>query len=153
MPSASATDAWCWREHAAPRAFGRAGVAFDRLQLRVVDGPSRARADRLEHRDNVQSSIAEVPRKNRAAVDEDHREVEPGAAMSIPGSDLSHPARPTKASKRSACIMTSTESAMISRLTSDACIPSFPIEDGVGDRDADELEGEPTGRTTPSLAR
>ena len=50
------------------------------------------------------------------------------AAISIPGRDLSQPAKVTSASNRSACIMVSTESAMISRLTSDARIPSCPIE-------------------------
>ena len=45
-------------------------------------------------------------------------------AMSIPGSDLSQPAKLTKASRRSACITASTESAMISRLTRLARIPS-----------------------------
>ena len=46
------------------------------------------------------------------------------AAMSIPGSDLSHPASSTIASSRSACTISSTESAMHSRETSDARIPS-----------------------------
>ena len=46
------------------------------------------------------------------------------AAMSIPGSDLSQPAKLTKASRRSACMTASTESAMISRLTRLARMPS-----------------------------
>jgi len=50
------------------------------------------------------------------------------AAMSMPGRDLSQPAKVTRASNRSACIITSTESAMISRLTRDARIPSWPME-------------------------
>jgi hypothetical protein len=45
-------------------------------------------------------------------------------AISIPGSDLSHPARVTMPSNRSACMTISTESAMTSRLTSEARIPS-----------------------------
>ena len=48
--------------------------------------------------------------------------------MSIPGSDLSQPARVTMASKRSACMTVSTESAITSRLTSEARIPSPPME-------------------------
>ena len=44
--------------------------------------------------------------------------------MSIPGSDLSQPANVTSASKRSACMTVSMESAITSRLTSDARIPS-----------------------------
>ena len=45
-------------------------------------------------------------------------------AISMAGSDLSQPAIPTSASNRSACITSSTESAITSRLISDAFIPS-----------------------------
>ena len=48
--------------------------------------------------------------------------------MSIPGSDLSQPASGTMPSRRSACITDSTESAMTSRETSEARMPSWPIE-------------------------
>ena len=41
---------------------------------------------------------------------------------------MSQPAKVTRASKRSACIMISTESAMTSRLTSEARMPSWPME-------------------------
>ena len=50
------------------------------------------------------------------------------AAISIPGRDLSHPARSTEPSRRSACITVSTLSAITSRDTSEKCIPSWPIE-------------------------
>ena len=46
----------------------------------------------------------------------------------MPGSDLSQPAIDTIASKRSACMTSSTESAIVSRDTSEARIPSCPIE-------------------------
>ncbi len=46
------------------------------------------------------------------------------AAISMPGSDLSHPAMVTMASNRSACITSSTESAITSRDTREARIPS-----------------------------
>ena len=71
--------------------------------------------------------------------------------MSIPGSDLSQPARPTKASKRSACIIASTESAMISRLTSEACIPSWPIEMPSETAMETNSKGKPPGCTHPVL--
>ncbi len=45
----------------------------------------------------------------------------------MPGSDLSQPAIATRASNRSACTISSTESAMTSRLTRDAFMPSCPI--------------------------
>ena len=48
-------------------------------------------------------------------------------AISMPGSDLSQPAMATSASNRSACTISSTESAMTSRLTRDAFMPSWPI--------------------------
>ena len=46
----------------------------------------------------------------------------------MPGRDLSQPASSTQPSIRSADITVSTESAMISRLTSEKCMPSWPIE-------------------------
>ena len=49
------------------------------------------------------------------------------AAISIAGMLLSHPARPTKPSKRSACTTVSTLSVITSRLTSDARMPSCPM--------------------------
>ena len=48
--------------------------------------------------------------------------------MSIPGSDLSQPARRTDPSSRSALITVSTLSAITSRDTSEKCMPSWPIE-------------------------
>ena len=50
------------------------------------------------------------------------------AAINMPGSDLSQPASSTEPSIRSADITVSTESAMISRLTSEKCMPSCPME-------------------------
>ncbi len=49
-------------------------------------------------------------------------------AMSMPGIDLSQPARRTVPSRRSAITTVSTESAMTSRETSEKCMPSWPIE-------------------------
>ena len=48
--------------------------------------------------------------------------------MSMPGSDLSHPASNTDPSRRSALMTVSTLSAITSRDTSEKCIPSWPIE-------------------------
>src|SRR5262245_45017187 len=50
------------------------------------------------------------------------------AAISMPGSDLSQPAKVTRPSSRSACMTASTESAMTSRDTSEARMPSWPME-------------------------
>ncbi len=49
-------------------------------------------------------------------------------AISMPGSDLSQPAKVTMPSSLSASTTASTESAMISRLTSEKCMPSCPME-------------------------
>ena len=46
----------------------------------------------------------------------------------MPGRDLSQPAKVSSASNRSACMTVSMESAMTSRDTSDARMPSWPIE-------------------------
>ena len=48
-------------------------------------------------------------------------------AMSMAGSLLSQPAIPTSPSKRSACMTSSTESAMTSRLIRLAFMPSWPM--------------------------
>ena len=73
--------------------------------------------------------------------------------MSMPGNDLSHPAKVTRASKRSACITVSTESAMTSRLTSDARMPSWPIEMPSLTAIVLNSIGKPPASRTPCLAR
>ena len=73
--------------------------------------------------------------------------------MSIPGNDLSQPARPTKASKRSACIIASTESAMISRLTREACMPSWPMAIPSETAIDTNSKGKPPAARTPCFAR
>jgi len=74
------------------------------------------------------------------------------AAISMPGSDLSHPAMVTMASKRSACMTNSTESAMTSRETSDARMPSWPME--IPSETAIVVNSRPTppAPTTPCFA-
>ena len=73
--------------------------------------------------------------------------------MSMPGRLLSQPARPTKPSKRSACITVSTESAMTSRDTSEARMPSWPIEMPSDTAMVVNSIGKPPAARTPSLAR
>ena len=75
------------------------------------------------------------------------------AAISIPGSDLSQPAKVTRPSNRSACIIVSTESAMTSRLTSEARIPSWPMEIPSDTAMVTNSRGKPPASRTPSLAR
>jgi len=73
--------------------------------------------------------------------------------MSMPGRDLSQPAKLTRASRRSACIIVSTESAITSRLTSDARIPSWPMEMPSLTAMVVNSSGKPPAAFTPSLAR
>ena len=56
-------------------------------------------------------------------------------------------------SKRSACITVSTESAMISRLTSDARMPSWPIEMPSDTAMVVNSIGNPPASRTPTLDR
>ncbi len=72
--------------------------------------------------------------------------------MSMPGSDLSHPASSTVPSRRSACTTVSTESAMMSRLTSEKCIPSWPMEMPSDTEIVPNCSGYPPPACTPSLA-
>ncbi len=73
--------------------------------------------------------------------------------MSIPGRLLSQPAKVTRASKRSACMTVSTESAITSRLTSEACIPSWPMEMPSLTAMVQNSKGKPPASRTPCLAR
>ena len=72
--------------------------------------------------------------------------------MSIPGSDLSQPASVTEPSRRSANMTVSTLSAMTSRDTSDARIPSCPIEMPSETEMVPNSIGKPPAARTPSLA-
>src|SRR3954451_14050637 len=73
--------------------------------------------------------------------------------MSMPGNDLSQPARRTEPSSRSANITVSTESAMTSRDTSEARMPSWPIEMPSETEMEPNSSGKPPAARTPSLAR
>ncbi len=70
----------------------------------------------------------------------------------MPGSDLSQPASTTIASSRSACIISSTESAMTSRETSEARMPSWPIEMPSLTAIVVNSSGKPPASRTPRLA-
>jgi hypothetical protein len=73
--------------------------------------------------------------------------------MSMPGRLLSHPAKVTIASRRSECITHSIESAMISRLTSEPRMPSWPIEMPSLMAMVTNSIGKPPASRTPSLHR
>src|SRR3954452_14135199 len=73
--------------------------------------------------------------------------------MSMPGRLLSQPASSTVPSKRSACTTHSTESAMTSRDTSEARIPSWPIEMPSLTAMVTNSSGKPPASFTPSFDR
>ena len=73
-------------------------------------------------------------------------------AMSMPGSDLSQPAMVTSASNCSACTISSTESAITSRDTSEAFMPSLPIEMPSETAIVPNSSGTAPACRTPSLA-
>ena len=70
----------------------------------------------------------------------------------MPGIDLSQPARPTNPSSRSACMTVSTESVMTSRDTSDARMPSWPIEMPSDTVIVPNSMPKPPAALTPALA-
>ncbi|CAB4609112.1 unannotated protein [freshwater metagenome] len=73
------------------------------------------------------------------------------AAIIIPGKDLSHPAKVTIPSRRSACITVSTESAITSRDTNEKCMPSWPIEIPSETEIVPNCIGNPPAAITPFL--
>src|SRR5580704_15051597 len=73
--------------------------------------------------------------------------------MSMPGSDLSQPAKVSSASNRSACMTVSMESAMTSRETSEARMPSWPMEIPSEMAMVTNSMGYPPASRTPSLDR
>src|SRR5947209_11425763 len=73
--------------------------------------------------------------------------------MSMPGSDLSQPASRTEPSSRSANITVSTESAITSRLTREARMPSWPMEMPSETEIVPNSSGKPPAARTPSFDR
>jgi len=72
-------------------------------------------------------------------------------AMTEPGRLLSQPAIATNASKHSACAISSIESAMTSRLTSEAFIPSWPMAIASLTAMVPNSCGAPPAARTPAL--
>ncbi len=76
------------REHPRARALGRARVPLDLTELVDRDRAGGARADGLEDAHDVERHAVVVPGQDRAAVDEDRRQVEPGRGHQHPGQAL-----------------------------------------------------------------
>ena len=74
------------------------------------------------------------------------------AAINIPGNDLSQPAIVTIPSNLSACITNSTESAITSLETSEALIPSWPIDIPSETAIVEKINPAESGPLTPTFA-
>ena len=158
MPMASATDAMVLAVNipAHDPAVGT-GVVLDERELLVAERPGGVGADGLEDAHDVEGLGSGRPGSCRGG--STRRRGRPtgrlrrAAAMSMPGSDLSQPAKVTMASKRSACIIVSIESAMTSRETSEARMPSWPMEMPSETAMVMNSMGKPPAARTPSLDR
>ena len=130
-------------------AGARAGAGLSARARRGRSSVMRARgvrADRFEHVLNRDVAC----RANGPARSSRRRAPGPGcraapAPSPRPGIVLSQPTRTTSASKRLPRATSSIESAMTSRLTSEARMPSRAHRDAVGDRDGVELDRRAAG--------
>src|SRR4051812_27895286 len=134
MPMASATDAMVLAVYMPPQAPSPGQMArsmrstSSRLISPRAQAPTASNASMMVTSFSVPSSSLTQP----GAIDPAYRNTldrsRRAAAMSMPGRDLSQPASSTDPSRRSACMTVSTESAMMSRLTREKCMPSGPME-------------------------
>ena len=129
MPSASADAGHrVGGVHAAAGALARAGGLLDRGQLVAGDLPGGAGADALEDVDEREVPSPSLPGQRRAGVEEDAGQVQPGGGHQHAGQRLVAAGQQHGAVEPLGEITVSTESAMTSRVTSEACMPSWPIE-------------------------
>ena len=123
----------------------------DRLDLRsaqflVADPSCRIRADCFEHILHRQRATLVLARHDRAAVQDHARERSGAAAPSrAPGIVLSQATSATMPSNMCPRATSSIESAIRSRLTSDAFMPFRAHRDAVADRDGVELHRRAAG--------
>ncbi len=125
MPSASATDAMVLavnmpaQEPSVGQALRSMASSSDWLMVPADRAPTASKTDTMSSASPLRlPGRIEPPYRNTLG------RLSRAAAMSMPGSDLSQPAKVSRPSMRSACMTVSTESAMTSRDTSDARMPS-----------------------------
>ena len=134
MPSASAAEAMVFAVYMPPQAPSPGQIAFSmRVRsssdiLPALQAPTASKASMMVTCFSLPSSSFTQPGMIEPAYKNTDERSRRAAAMSMPGSDLSQPARRTEPSRRSACMTTSTESAITSRETNEKCMPSWPIE-------------------------
>ena len=139
------------RELAAAGARARAGALLDLVQLLERDLAGAVGADRLEDRDDVGRLALVGAGVDRAVVEDEARDVEPASAIAPAGIVLSQPTRHTIPSNRWPRATSSIESAMTSRLISEAFMPSVPIDTPSRHRDRVELHRRPARRADARL--
>ena len=155
MPSASAAAAIVLAVYMPPQAPSPGQVAFSiSVSSSRVILPASAGADALEGVDDGEVAVAQLAGQRRARVEEHRGQVEPGGGHQHAGQRLvaagqqHHAVEPLGAD-----ITVSTESAMTSRLTSEARMPSWPIEMPSETEIVPNSSGKPPAARTPSLAR
>ena len=134
MPIASATEAMVLAVYMPPQAPSPGQMArsmrstSSRLISPRAQAPTASNASMIVTSFSVPSSSLTQPGAIVPAYRKTLARSRRAAAISMPGRDLSQPASSTDPSRRSACMTVSTESAMTSRLTSEKCMPSWPME-------------------------
>ena len=134
MPRASPMEAIVFAVYMPPQAPSPGQIArsmrsrSSRLILPALQAPTASKASMIVTSFSVPSVSLTQPGAIEPAYKKTDARSRRAAAINMPGSDLSQPARRTDPSRRSACMTVSTESAMTSRETKEKCIPSWPIE-------------------------
>ncbi len=157
IPIASATDAMVFAVYMPPQAPSPGQMARSMASTSARDilpaahAPTASKASMIVTVLSEPSDILAIPGRIEPAYRNTEARSSRAAAISIPGSDLSHPASRTDPSSRSAIITVSTESAMTSRETSEKCIPSWPMEMPSETEMVPNSNGYPPAENTPSL--
>jgi hypothetical protein len=152
MPSASAADAIVLAVYMPPHAPSPGQMARSILSTcsgvmsPLMHAPTASKASMI-----VTSLPSTLPGMIEPAYRKTLDRSRRAAAISMPGRLLSQPASRTEPSRRSAIMTVSTESAMISRLTREKCMPSWPIEMPSDTEMVPNSSGKPPAACTPSL--
>ena len=158
MPIASPIEAMVLAVYIPPQAPSPGQTAFSILSrsssdmVPALQAPTASKASMIVTGFSVPSVSLTQPGAIEPAYKNTDARSSLAAAINIPGSDLSQPASSTLPSRRSACMTTSTESAITSRDTREKCIPSWPMEIPSDIEMVPNCIGKPPARATPTLA-
>ena len=158
MPSASAIEAIVFAVYIPPQAPSPGQIARSIRPrsssdiLPALQAPTASNASMMVTSFSVPSSSFTQPGMIEPAYKNTDERLSRAAAINMPGSDLSQPARRTDPSRRSACITVSTESAITSRETKEKCMPSCPMEIPSETEMVPNSSGYPPAAWTPCFA-